>query len=154
MKTHSCSSAPVEVSAKSAVPMLRAGLTDVRSMGMAMRCSSISVKPAIKPPKPGANLRVVVNRTTITRMAVRITSVTMAAPTPKYGPDHRLAANEPRSKSSRPLAMPRMMAPPAIAPISCPMTANTACAPFTFFARNIPSVTAGLMWQPLIGPMT
>jgi hypothetical protein len=66
----------------------------------------VSVRPATSPPKPGANLRVVVNSTTITSSAVRMTSVTMAAPTPKCLPDQRLDAKEPRCQSSRPLAMP------------------------------------------------
>ena len=69
-------------SANSAVPKLRAGLTDVLSMGMEMRWMTVSVRPATSPPKPGANLRVVVNSTTTTSSAVRMTSATTIAPKP------------------------------------------------------------------------
>ena len=47
-----------------------------------------------------------------------------------------------------------MIVAPRIAPTTCPITANTACAALIFLARNSPSVTAGLMWQPDTGPMT
>jgi hypothetical protein len=53
MNAHSCSSAPVEVSANSAVARLRAGLTEVLSMGIEIRWMSVSVSPATRPPKPG-----------------------------------------------------------------------------------------------------
>ena len=67
---------------------------------------SVKVRPTVRPPIPGANFLVVVNSTTITSRAVSTTSTTIADPSPKYLPDHRLAANWPRFQSSRPEAMP------------------------------------------------
>jgi hypothetical protein len=34
------------------------------------------------------------------------------------------------------------------------MTANTAWVPLILRESSMPNVTAGLMWQPLIGPIT
>jgi hypothetical protein len=40
-----------------------------------------------------------------------------------------------------------------MAPITCPIHEMTARPVSIFFVSSIPSVTAGLMWQPLIGPI-
>ncbi len=83
MNAHSCWRASVDVSANRAVPMLRAGFTEVLSTGMEMRWMRVKVRPATTPPMPGANLRVVVKRTTMTRIPVSTTSATIVAPRPK-----------------------------------------------------------------------
>ena len=82
MNAHNCCSASKSGSENNAVPRLRAGFTDVLSTGIEIRWINVSVKPATNPPMPGANLRVVVNSTTITKSAVRMTSTTMVEPRP------------------------------------------------------------------------
>ena len=82
---HSCSSAPVSGSAKSAVAMLRAGFTEVLSTGIATRCTRVSVTPTTRPPMP-AGIRPPVDAasTTTTSNAVSTISTTMAEPSPAY----------------------------------------------------------------------
>ena len=41
-----------------------------------------------------------------------------------------------------------------MAPTTCPIQEYTACVRSTLRANSMPSVTAGLMWQPEIGPIT
>ena len=108
------------VSAKSAVARLRAGLTLVLSTGIVTRWMAANVMPATTPPNPGANLRLVVDSTTITNSAVKTISTMIAAPSPlKPSRSHPLEANPPRSQPSRPLAIPKMTAAPKIPPAIC-----------------------------------
>jgi hypothetical protein len=46
-----------------------------------------------------------------------------------------------------------MMSAPMLPPTTCPIHDTTARAVSIFFVSHIPRVTAGLMWQPLIGPI-
>ena len=50
--------------------------------------------------------------------------------------------------------MPKMTAAPKMPPTTWAPQAHAAWRGRIFFASSMPSVTAGLMWQPLIGPMT
>ena len=50
--------------------------------------------------------------------------------------------------------MPKITAAPKIPPSTWAIHAWTAWRVVIFLASSIPSVIAGLMWQPLIGPRT
>ena len=82
MNTHSWPRAFGWASAKIAVARLRAGLTLVLSTGIVTRWMTARVSPAVSPPKPGANRRLVVDRTMNTNSAVKTISTTIAAPRP------------------------------------------------------------------------
>ena len=64
----------------SAGPRLRAGFTEVPVSGMPMRCTITSAKPMATPAAPWIAALWVANRTTITKMAVRTTSIRNAPP--------------------------------------------------------------------------
>ena len=155
MNAHSWPRALGSVSAKMAVAMLRAGLTLVLSTGIVTRWIKASVIPATSPPKPGAKRRPVVVSTTNTRSAVKTISTTIIAPMPlNPSRSQPFDAKVPRSQPSRPEAMPKMTIAPKIPPSTWAPHAKAAWCRVIFFASSIPSVTAGLMWQPLTGPMT
>ena len=78
MNTHSCSNA--QPSAKIAVARLRAGFTDVLSIGMLIRCTSASMKPIGIAAKPAGIDDRVAPITTSTRIAVKSTSAMITAP--------------------------------------------------------------------------
>ena len=79
----------------------------------------------------------------------------IAAPSPlKPSRSHPLEANPPRSQPSRPLAIPKMTAAPKIPPAICAAHAQSAWRSGILFVSRNPSVIAGLMWHPLIGPIT
>ncbi len=81
MKTQTCSSA--QPPWKIAVERLRAGFTDVLSIGIVMRWMSVSISPIASPVKPaGIDLRLVLAMTN-TKSAVKTISTRITTPSPK-----------------------------------------------------------------------
>jgi len=81
MNTQSCDNAHERWN--TAVDKLRAGFTDVLSIGIVIRWISVSIKPTVRPVNPTGIERRLVLAMTKMKSAVKTISVAIAAPIPK-----------------------------------------------------------------------
>lgn len=141
---------------KSAGPRLRAGFTDVPVSGMPTRWTTASAMPMGRPSKPTTATRWVTASTTKTKRNVRITSVTkapkMLMPTADRYPYPLVPKCPCVLRPGTCLAMRKSSAEPTMAPANWATQYSTAWRPIRP-ASSMPRVTAGLMWEPEIGPI-